>query len=103
MVMDRVIKLEAAAQVINDAGTPVTLWTEFATLRAELVQQDTEEFLRGGGEQDVESIAFRTRHFPGASLAHRVIFDGRPFDIEALVPIGRRKGFEIRCVNRGRK
>ena len=93
-----VIALHRASETVNAAGTPATTWTVYATLRAELVERSTEEFLRSAGETDETTIVFRTRFMEGVSNNDRVSFDGQGFDIREVTTIGRRKGLELRCV-----
>lgn len=95
--MVHVIEIQQAATAVNDAGTPVQTWSKFATLRAELIEQSTEEFLRNAGDTSVMTLAFRTRFLPGITNEQRVSFDGMAFDIEQIVTIGRRRGLELRC------
>lgn len=95
--MVHVIEIQSAAVTVNDAGTPSSTWAKVATLRAEMVEQGTEEFLRGAGDTNVSALVFRVRHVDGITPTHRVSFDGTQYDIEQIVPIGRRKGLELRC------
>ena len=95
--MVHVIEIQQAATAVNDAGTPVQTWSKFATLRAELIEQSTEEFLRNAGDTSVTTLAFRTRYLAGVTDEHRVSFDGAAFDIDKIVTIGRRRGLELRC------
>jgi len=95
--MVHVIDVQQASMTVNAAGTPVQTWSKLATLRAELIEQSTEEFLRGAGDTGVTTLAFRTRHVSGITTDHRVSFDGAAFDIEEIVAIGRRRGLELRC------
>ncbi|GGG62778.1 hypothetical protein GCM10011415_06440 [Salipiger pallidus] len=95
--MVHVIEVQQATTTINDAGTPVDSWEKLFTLRAELVEQSTEEFLRGAGDTQVTALAFRTRYLAGVTTKHRVSFDGEAYDIEEITSIGRRRGLELRC------
>lgn len=92
------IRIERATTEINDAGTPAETWGRVAVLRAERVDQTTEEFIRGFGASDEELVIFRFRFFDGIANADRVIWNGNAFNIKQVTPIGRRKGVELRCV-----
>lgn len=94
--MAHVIEVQRAGEEIDDYGTPVTTWTKLATLRAEVVQQGTTEFMRAGGATDEAVMVFRTR-FLDMTTADRIAFAGDVFNIKELMPIGRRKGLEIRA------
>lgn len=95
--MVHVIEIQQAAVSINDAGTPEKTWAKIATLRAELLEQSAEEFLRNAGDTTITALVFRTRFVAGVTTDNRVSFDGAAYDIEEIVPIGRRRGLEIRC------
>ncbi|WP_353428931.1 phage head closure protein [Paracoccus denitrificans] len=92
------IQIERFTMTVNDAGTPVQTWAPIGTLRAERVDQTTEEFIRGFGASDEELVIFRARFFDGITNADRVIWNGDAFNIKQVTPIGRRKGVELRCV-----
>lgn len=96
-----VIKVQSSSETLNARGTPVTTWADKATLRAQIVQQGTEEFIRGYGASDETVIVFRTRYVDGIENADRVAFDGRHFNIKEVTPLGRRKGLELRCTAQG--
>ncbi|MGK7661958.1 MULTISPECIES: phage head closure protein [unclassified Marinovum] len=95
--MVHVIEIQQAAVSVNDAGTPDKTWAKLATLRAELLEQSAEEYLRNAGDTNVTALVFRTRFISGVTNDNRVSFDGAAYDIEKIVTIGRNKGLELRC------
>ena len=72
----RVIVVQGFSNTVNEAGTPVLTWADKATLRAEVVQQSTAEFIRGFGASDETVIVFRTRFIAGVTNADRILFGG---------------------------
>ncbi|HEY0960652.1 MAG TPA: phage head closure protein [Novosphingobium sp.] len=96
--LDRTITIQAFTNTVDDFGTPVEDWSDFATLRAQIVQGSTEEFLREFGASDETAIVFRTRYLSGVTTEQRVSFDGKVFNIRETKETGRRKGLEIRAV-----
>ena len=95
--LDRTIKIQGFANTVNEYGTPVETWTDKATLRAQLIQSSTEEFIENGAEEKTVVI-FRTRFLAGVTAADRIHYLGGDFNIKELKEIGRREGLEIRCV-----
>ena len=93
-----VVTLQRSTEIVDEYGTPASTWTDQATLRAEVVERSTEEFIRTQGATDEEVVIFRTRFLDGVTTADRVRFDGQDFNIKEVVPIGRRKGLELRAV-----
>lgn len=90
------IKVQRSTEGVNEYGTPELVWSDFATLRAERVEQSTEEFL-GAGVGEETAIVFRTRFLDGITNADRVSFRGEPLNLRRVAVIGRNKGLELRC------
>lgn len=91
------IQIERFTNTVNDAGTPIQTWAHICTLRAEKVEQSTTEYIRNYGASDEDLVIFRARFFEGITNADRVIWNGGAFNIRQTVPMGRRKGMELRC------
>jgi len=99
--LDKVIRIERAATTVDAYGTPQETWAELATVRAELVQATTEEFIRSFGASSETAVVFRIRHMDGVTLADRVTYDGRAYDLKEAKELGRREGLELRCIASG--
>lgn len=96
--LDRSITIQAYTRTgTTPGGTPVMSWTDFATVRAQIIQASTEEYLRAYGEGGNTAIIFRLRWLDRVTVAHRVSFDGKTLNIRETKEIGRRKGLELRC------
>jgi head-tail adaptor len=96
--LDREIAIDAwAAGEPNEYGTVTEGWTPFATVRAQLVQASTDEFLTGHGEADKRVVIFRIRWLEGVTTTHRVNHGSQNLNIREIKEIGRRKGMELRC------
>lgn len=85
----------------NDYGTPTEDWATFATVRAQIIQSSTEEFIRGYGASDQTLAIFRVRWLDGVTNGHRIVYDGLVHNIKELKEIGRAKGLDIRTVSTG--
>lgn len=96
--LDKSITIERSAAVIDDYGVPSEGWTTLTTVRAQVIQSSTEEFLKGYGETSETAIIFRIRHMGGLTLADRVTYEGRPHDLKEIKELGRRAGLDLRCV-----
>lgn len=100
--LDRVITIQRSTGGIDELGNPAgTVWSNIATIRAQLVQASTEEFIRGYGASGETAIIFRTRFLEGIGLADRIVFAGGNHNIKELKEIGRQRGLEIRTVRLG--
>jgi SPP1 family predicted phage head-tail adaptor len=95
--LDRVITIQRYTETVNEYGTPEFTWSDVATMRAQLVQASTDEYIRGYGAADVTVIIFRIRWLDGITTANRIVYDSADFNIKETKEIGRRKGLELRC------
>lgn len=99
--LTHVIKIVKVERVKNDGrGNIITQEVPLATLRAEIVQQSTEEFIRAYGTSNETIIIFRTRFINGVKNSCLIKFRGRTFNIKQISEIGRREALEIRCVEK---
>jgi SPP1 family predicted phage head-tail adaptor len=96
--LDRSITVQRFISTVDDYGTPVQSWTDHVETRAQIIQQSTEEFIRGYGASDDAIVIFRTRWIDDITTADRVSFDGETYNIKEIKQIGRRKGLDIRAV-----
>lgn len=81
-------------------GTIPITYPPLATVRAEIVQGSTEDFLRSYGEVTETAIIFRIRWLDNVTTSDRVSHEGESLTIREVKEIGRRRGLEIRCVGR---
>lgn len=95
--LDRSIVIQTVANGVALDGTPIEEWTDFAAVRAQLVQAGTDEFLAGYGESDNTVVIFRIRWLDGVTTKHRVLYESSTLNIREIKEIGRRRGLELRC------
>jgi len=95
--LDRAITIERATQPVAASGAVSATWPPVATVRAEIVNQSTAEFLAGYGEGERATIVFRIRYLAGITTADRITFDGSHYNLREIVEIGRRRGLELRA------
>jgi SPP1 family predicted phage head-tail adaptor len=79
--LDRTIVIERATATVDDYGAPVEAWVPLATVRAQVVQSSTDEYIRDRGASTETTIIFRTRFVEGVTVADRVTYDGKPHDL----------------------
>ncbi|KQU81287.1 head-tail adaptor protein [Ensifer sp. Root31] len=96
--LDRTIVIERSTYVVDPAGTPDYTWTTVATVRAEIVQASTEEFIRAYGASDETLVIFRLRFIEAITNADRVNYGGQTYNIKEVKEIRRRRGLELRTV-----
>lgn len=96
--LDRLVTIERFTETKNEHHTPVSAWTEFVTLWAEVLQHVADEGEAGMGEAQTDTLMFRTRYFAGVTTADRLVFEGRVFNLKGITEIGRRDALELRAV-----
>jgi SPP1 family predicted phage head-tail adaptor len=99
--LDKVIVIERATNTVNADGVAVETWTTLATMRAQLIEGSADEFIRTQGAQSEIAVVFRTRFLDGVTLADRVTYSGRPYNLKQIKELGRRRGLELRAVALG--
>lgn len=100
--LDQPIDIMRSAWVDDGFGGQVPGPTVvFVSLRAQIIQASTEEFIRAWGILAESVMIFRTRYIDDLDVADFVAWEGGEFNIKEIKPIGRRPGVEIRCVKRG--
>lgn len=95
--LDRTITVQRLAETRDEYGGTSTGWTDVATVRAQLIEQATSDFMQGAGEEARRIAVFRCRWIAGLTNADRVMFEGLAYDVEQVKEIGRRRGVELRC------
>jgi SPP1 family predicted phage head-tail adaptor len=101
-------KLDNVVQIVRPGGWVDDGWgnevpgaeTIVATMRAQVLQASTEEFMRAWGSTSETAMIFRIRHVDGVAITDKIRHDGTNYDIKEIKPIGRRRGLELRCVRK---
>jgi len=100
--LDRVIVVQRYTVVGDDGyGNQIEEWADLVTLRAQLIQAGTEEYIRDYGQSDETVIVFRTWFVDGMTTDDRVVYNGLIHDIKEMKEIGRRNGLEFRTKSLG--
>lgn len=94
------ISIEREAEIVTSAGHVRKTWATIATVRAEVKNLSSDEFLAGFGDADRQSAVFIIRWVPGVEIttADRIQHNGRTYNIKGVVEIGRKRGLELRAV-----
>lgn len=96
--LDNTITLNRMTYVDDGMGNQIPQPEVLATLRAQIIDESTEEFIRSYGASTERLRIFRTRHMDGITLSDTVEHVGITYNLKEIKPIGRRRGLELRCV-----
>jgi SPP1 family predicted phage head-tail adaptor len=96
--LDRRVTLQRKTIVQDDYGEEEEVWTDLATVSAQVVQQSGREFLAAEQIQAEMRVLFRIRWFEGLTVLDRVSYGGRLHNIQEVKELGRREGVELMTV-----
>lgn len=99
--LDKTITIERPVISLGPYRETHTGWEPVATMRAQIINAATEEFIRGQGASAETSIVFRMRWLDGVTTEQRITYDGGAFDIKEIKELGRQRGMDLRCVRVG--
>lgn len=99
--LDRIIEIQRLSRTVDDYGTETEAWTPVATLRAQLVQASTEEFMNSFGSSAETAAVFRIRYRDELMTSDRVTYRGQAYDVKEIKELGRREGLDLRCLGAG--
>lgn len=99
--LNETITLRAVQYVDDGYGGMHEVEADWATLRAQMIEESTEEFIRNWGVSSERLRIFRTRFIDGVTLDMKVLHRGAKLNLKQVKVIGRRRGLELRCAEGG--
>lgn len=99
--LNDIVTLRSVTYVDNGYGGVKEVETDWAALRAQIIEESTEEFIRNWGVSSERLRIFRTRFIDGVTLDMKVMHRGAKLNLKQVKVIGRRRGLELRCVDGG--
>lgn len=95
--LDRLIEIQRRTTGLDLYGTPVETWTTFATMRAQLLKNTTDDREGERGHTTDAVLTFRMYYFASLSLNDRLLYEGQQYEITGITEIGRRVGLDLTC------
>ncbi|OKO88053.1 hypothetical protein AC629_10920 [Bradyrhizobium sp. NAS80.1] len=95
--LDRLIEIQRPTTGLDLYGAPEKTWTTFATMRAQLLKNATDNKEGQRGETTDVILTFRMWFLHGVTLENRVTYQGQQFEIIGISEIGRRRGLDLTC------
>ena len=93
--LDRRITLRAPTATQDAAGQQIDTMSVVATVWANEFPLRGEEGFAAAQKYGEVTTRFRIRYLAGITVRHDLVYDGRTYDIKAVLPIGRRVGLEL--------
>lgn len=77
-------------------GAPLPeAWEDYATIWANVRHLSGTESIKAGADVSVVRASFRIRHRSGIDAGMRILYGGVNYDIEAVLPGGRREWLDL--------
>lgn len=96
--MRHVVTVERRASVPDAYGAEVETWAGVATVRAELVKEEALDLATApAGSRGRVAVTLRIRFLAGLSVADRLMFRGKPYDLKTLIELERGCAYELQC------
>ena len=90
------VEVQAQQATFDEIGQPSTAWQTVAQLWANVRYVSGLSAIKSGADTSVTKVSIRVRH--GAfNAGQRVLHDGKVFDIQAVLPDGRREYVDLVC------
>lgn len=99
--LDRKVVLQRRAGTVDAIGQPLDAWVEFATVWADVAHVNGLEALKGDAPVSSVRASIRLRPLAGLDAGLRAVVDGVVYDIEAVLPHGRRELVDLVCLRVG--
>lgn len=93
--LDRRITIETAIESKENTGEITYTWIVFATVWARYMPIRGREYFAAQQINASIDATFRIRYIPNLTTVHRIKWDGKLWDIQSIIEIGRREGLDI--------
>lgn len=93
--LDREITIQQATLTQDSFGEPDAVWTDYATLWAQVIGIRAEERVVSGRVLAVKVNRFRTRYKSGITEKMRIKYDSDYYNVRGITEIGRQDGLEL--------
>lgn len=93
--LDTRITIQRRSTGQDDWGQPIDAWGDVALVWANVRHLNGTESIKAGADVSVVRASFRIRHRSGIDAGMRILSGGAVYDIEAVLPGGRREWLDL--------
>lgn len=93
--LDRLVTIQVATMAQDETGQPVETWADWKQVW--MGKKDIRAFERFRSNQELaeETTVWTSHWIEGLTPEHRLVVEGKTFDILGIAELGRRSGLEI--------
>jgi len=100
MVLNHRVTLQTKVATVDTIGQPSTAWTNTADLWANVKHLNGISTIKAGADTSISKVSIRVRH--GVfNAGQRIVYDASVYDIEAVLPDGKKTYIDLVCVKNG--
>lgn len=99
--LDRTIEIQTFTTTTDGVGKEKKNWTPLYTVRAKVTPVRGEERFAALQNTAAAEVKFKIRYREDISTLNRIVYEGRTYDIVAVMELGRREGIELMARTRG--
>lgn len=94
-IFDRRVTIQSASISLDGAGQPVQTWSDVVTVWMRIKPVKGSERFVAHQVVGKSVVTFEARYRTGVTVQHRLLYDGKAWDIQDVRQVGRKKGLEI--------
>jgi SPP1 family predicted phage head-tail adaptor len=91
------VTLQSRVDTVDDIGQPSTSWLTTATLWADVRYLSGLSAIKSAAEVSINKVSIRLRNRT-IDAAQRIVYADEVFDIQAVLPDGKRQWVDLVCV-----
>lgn len=91
------IDIEARQSGEDELGQPIEIWSLVASVWADVRHLSGVSAIKSGADVSVVQASVRIRHRAGLNAGMRVTHAGAHYDVQAVLPDGRRQYVDLVC------
>lgn len=95
------IAIQSRGSGQDSSGQPLETWTDLVELAAAVIRLSGRELLIAQSAGAEINTRVTCRYYPGIKATDRIWFEGKAFDIEAVIPDQRKTQLELSCKELG--
>lgn len=90
------VELQTRVDTFDEIGQPSTSWLTTATIWADIRYLSGLSAIKSGADVSQSKVSIRVRH-RAANAGQRVVYGNEVFEIEAVLPDGKRQYVDLVC------